>query len=111
MDAANKSSITERLEAGRAIIRQSLDQIAADVGVALREAGLNYPVYFTVPYSGDALASILTSVDPPLDDWEKAVAIFSKIIGERLGGVGLRSRELPSKAVNVAMSAADVISD
>lgn len=109
MDTANELS-PEKLEADRALIRQSLDQIAADVGIALREAGLSYPVYMSVPNSGDALGMIITSVDPPNDDWEKVVKIFSNIIEERLGCGGLSTRELPcAAAVNIAVSGADVI--
>jgi len=108
VDTQNKLS-PEKLEAVRMILRQSLDQIAADVGIALREAGLSYPVYMTVPNSGDALAMIITSIDPPTDDWEKVVAIFSKIIGDRLGAGGLRSRDLPCAAANSTMNGADVI--
>jgi hypothetical protein len=110
MNLTNKLS-PERLEAHRAIIRQFLDEIAAAFGTALREAGLDYPAYFSVPFSGDALATIITSVDPPNDDWDRVVAIFSKIIEDRLGAGGLRTRELPCKAINVAISCADVISD
>jgi hypothetical protein len=108
MDTTNESS-PERLEADRTIIRQSLDQIAAEVGVALRGAGLGYPVYMSVPNSGDALGMIITPVDPSDDDWEKVVAIFSKIIRERLGEIGLRSRDLPCAAVTIAISGAEVI--
>jgi len=109
MDTTNELSL-QRLEAERAILRQSLDEMAIELGTALREApGLDYPVYFAVPYSGDALATIITSVDPPHDDWKKVVAIFSKIIEARLGCVGLCTGELPCKAVNSAASGADVI--
>jgi hypothetical protein len=108
MDTIKESS-PERLEAHRTIIRQSLDEMAADVGTALREVGLDYPVYVSVPYSGDALATIITSVDPSDDDWEKVVAIFSKIIGDRIDGIGLRSRDLPCAAANSTTNCADVI--
>ena len=92
MDTQNKLS-PEKLEAVRMILRQSLDQIAADVGIALREAGLSYPVYMTVPNSGDALATLITSANPPQGDWEKATMIFLEIIGGHLGEVKLRSRD------------------
>jgi hypothetical protein len=112
MDAANELSITGRLESARAILRQFLDEIAAEVGIALCDAGLSYPVYMSVPNSGDALGMIITSADPPDDDWEKVVAIFSKIIGGRLGSGGLRTRELTcAAAANSAMNGADVITD
>ena len=109
MNTTKESSTDKKLESERATLRQSLDEMATGLGTALHEAGLNYPVYFTVPHSGDALATIITSVDPPLGDWEKVVRIFSKLIEERLGASGLRSRDLTCKAVNLAVSGADVI--
>jgi hypothetical protein len=108
MNSTNKLS-PERLEAHRAIIRQFLDETATKLGTALREAALVYPVFVTVPHSGDALATIITSVDPPNDDWDKVVAIFSKIIEDRLGAGELRTRELLCAAANSTMNGADVI--
>ena len=92
MDTINESSADEALEADRVILRQTLDQIAADVGTALRGAALDFPIYVTVPHSGDALATLMTSADPQGNDWEKATTIFLKIIADRLGEIGLRSR-------------------
>ena len=81
MDTINESSTDDRLEAGRAILRESLDQISADVRTALRDVGLSYPVYVRVPHSGNALATIITSADPPNDDWGKVATIFLEVIG------------------------------
>ena len=93
MDTINESSTDDRLEAGRAILRESLDQISADVRTALRDVGLSYPVHVRVQNSGDALATLITSADAPQSEWEKATMIFLEIIGDRLGGVKLRSRD------------------
>jgi hypothetical protein len=90
-DHSNKSN--DALEPDRVILRQSLDQIVADVGTAMHDADLNQPVHVRVRNSGDALATIATSADPPQDDWEKVIAIFLKVIGDRLGEIGLRSRD------------------
>jgi len=111
MDTANESSADDRIQAHREIIRQSLDEIAADVGTPLRDAGLNYPVFLTVPQSGDALATIATPLDPSDEDWSKMSEIACRVIGKRLGGFSLIGRALPCAAMNVTMSAADVISD
>ena len=46
-----------RLDAQRDIIRQSLDTIINDIGVAMRDVGLTFPVYMTVRNSGDALVT------------------------------------------------------
>jgi len=65
MDTATELSADNRIEQDRAIIQQSRDEIAAAVGTALRDAGLNYPVYLYIPRSGDALVTLATPVDPP----------------------------------------------
>jgi hypothetical protein len=105
MDTIKESSTVEKLEAEREIIRQSLDEITADFGSALRDAGLNYPLFLTVPNSGDALAGFATPVDPSDDDVSHMGVILCQIIGKKLGGILLRSRDLPCKAVNVGLSA------
>jgi hypothetical protein len=93
MDDHSNKSTDDRLEAGRAILRESLDQIEADIETTMRDSDLRYPVRVRVPHSGDALATMVTSVDPPHDDWEKAIEIFLEIIRGHLGEVRLRSRD------------------
>ena len=56
--------IDDRLDAQRDIIRQSLDAIINDIGMAMRDVGLTFPVYITVRNSGDALVTIATPLDP-----------------------------------------------
>jgi hypothetical protein len=87
-DTSNK-----RLEAGRVNLRQSLDQIEADIEATMRDANLCYPVRVCVPRSGDSLAAMMTPAEPPSDDWEKATKIFLKIIADHLGESRLRSRD------------------
>jgi hypothetical protein len=101
-----------RLESQRGIIRESLDEIANDIGMALRDAGLHFPVFMTVRDNGDSLATIATPLDPSDDDWEQASAIVCQIIGKRIGGGRLRSRELPCAVANAApMNAAEVTAE
>ena len=50
----------DALEAQRSIIRQSLDQIAADIGAALLKANLTFPIGLTTPSTGTALLTIVT---------------------------------------------------
>jgi hypothetical protein len=106
MDTTNKLS-PERLEAHREIIRASLNEIVADVGAAMRAAGLNYPIFLTVPHSGDPIATIATPLDPSDDDWSKMSAIACRVVGKRLE-IRLVDKTLPCAAANVAMSAADL---
>ena len=61
-----------RLDAQRDIIRQSLDAIVNDIGMAMRDVGLTFPVYITVRNSGDALVTIATSLDPSDEEWQHA---------------------------------------
>ena len=55
------SSTDDKLDAQRDIIRQSLDAIANDIGMTMRDVGLTFPLYITVRNSGDAL---VTNDDP-----------------------------------------------
>ncbi len=111
MDKQSDTSTDERLEAEREIIRQSLDEIATEVGTALRDAGMNCPIYLAVPNSGDAITTIATPIDPPDEDWSHISAVVCQIIGKRLGGIRLRGRDLRCAMTNAAMVAADVMVD
>src|SRR4051812_22374986 len=100
------------LNAQREIIRQALNEIANDIGTAMRDAGLKFPVFLTVRDSGDSLATIATPVDPSDQDWQRTSEIVRQIIGQKIGGSGLRSRELLCAVANAApMSAAEVAPD
>ena len=81
-------------DAQREIIRQSLDEIAAEIATALRDAHLDFPVYLTVPTSGDLLATMASPLDPSYGDWSHASAIVCRIIGQRLGDTRLRGRPM-----------------
>jgi hypothetical protein len=55
-------------DAQLAIIRLALDDIAIEVGTALRDAHLDFPVGLAVPNSG-ALLTMVTLLDPSESDW------------------------------------------
>jgi hypothetical protein len=99
----------ERLEAHRAVIRLSLDAIAAEVDTALRDASLSFPIYLAIPDKGGALITFATSLDPPDADWAKASDIVCSALGGRLGGVKLGSRSLQCSVATAKVDAADVI--
>jgi hypothetical protein len=103
--------IDDSLDAQREMIRASLDQIAADVGMALRDAGLNFPVFLTVPNGGHSLATIATALDPSDVDWQQASEIVCQIIAQKAGCDRLRARELACAVANSTVAAAGVISD
>jgi hypothetical protein len=105
MDTHDDTSIEEQRE----IIRHSLHEIVNDIGMAMRDAGLHFPVFMTARDSGDSLAMIATPLDPSDDDWSRASEIVCEIMGQKIGGGRLRSRELLCAVANAApMSAAEV---
>ena len=97
------------LDAQREIIRSNLTEIAADIGMAMRDVGLNFPVFLTVRDSGDSLATIATPLDPSDQDWQRASAIVCQIIEEKVGCGKLRNRALVCAVANSPpMSATEV---
>ncbi len=98
-------------EAQREIIKLALDEIATEVGTALRDAHLDFPVFLTVPHSGDSFATIATPLDPSDEDWSNASAIVCKVIGKRLDDVQLRGRALHCAVANATMGTAEVVAD
>src|SRR4029077_1799432 len=98
-------------DAKREIIRNSLNEIAADVATSLREAHLDFPVFLTVPTSGDSLATMACPLDPSDEDWSHASAIVCGIIGKRLGNARLHGKPLHCAVANATMGAAEVMSE
>ena len=75
-------------DAQREIIRQSLDEIAAEVATALRDAHLDFPVFLTVPNSGDSLATMACPLDPSDG---RLVTCFSHRLSHHRATIGRRS--------------------
>jgi hypothetical protein len=98
-------------EAQRDTIRGSLNELAAEMGVELRDAHLDFPVFLTVPNSGDSLATIACPLDPSDGDWSHASAIVCRIIAKRLGDARLRGRPMICAVANATMGAADVVAE
>jgi hypothetical protein len=96
------------LETQRSIIRRSLDEIANELGIAMRAANMTYSIGLAVPISGEALVTMVTPVDPSDDDWSRATAIVRQIVAKRLGGIRLRSRPLTCAMANAPMNAAEI---
>lgn len=107
----DESSTDDRINAQRDLIRQSLDDIATEVGIALGNAGLTCPVLLTVPNSGNSLTTVATPIDPSDEDWSRVMAIVSQIVEERIGTGKLRSRELRCAMATATMTAAEVTAD
>ena len=97
--------------AQRDLIRQSLNEIANDLSMEMRDAALDFPVYMTVPHSGNSLATIATPLDPSDEDWEKVTAIVCRILERRVGSGRLRGLDLNCVLANGSMAAADVTAE
>ena len=93
--------IDNKLDAQRDIIRQSLDEIVNDIGMAMRDVGLTFPVYITVRNSGDALVTIASPrLIHRMTEWQQASAIVCRTLEERVGCDRLRGRELACAIAN-----------
>jgi hypothetical protein len=86
----NDLSTDDALDAQRDVIRHSLDAIANEIGMSLRDVGLAFPVFITVRNSGDTLVTIATPLDPSDADWQHASGIVCQIIEKRVGCSRLR---------------------
>ena len=95
----------------REIIRLALEDIVSEIGISLRDAHLDFPVYLTVPNSGDSLATMACPLDPSDGDWAHASAIVCRIIGKRLGDIRLHGRSLQCAVANATVGAAEVMAD
>jgi hypothetical protein len=111
IDREQASTASDLPEAQREVVRQALDEIAVEIGIALRDANLSYPVYLTVPTSGASVATIATPRDPSDEDWSQASAIVCGVIGKRLGNVRLRGLPLPCAVANATMGEADLMNE
>ena len=112
MDTENEDyKIDDLPDAQRDVIRRSLDAIANDVAMALRDAGLNFPVFLAVPNSGNSLATAATPLDPSDADWQRASEIVCQIVAKKVGCDRLRGRELTCAVANGMVAAADVINE
>jgi hypothetical protein len=92
----------------RDTIRAQLNAIAAAVQLALRDADLAQPVFFSVPSSGKAILTFGTPLDPSEADWNRISAIICTIVGEKTGLEGLTGRELPCAVAAGMMAVADL---
>ena len=108
-DEQDNPTFDDRLDAQRDIIRQSINEIANDIGMKMRDVGLTFPLYITVRNSGGALVTIATPLDPSDTDWQRAREIVCRILEERVGCGRLGGRELACAIANAgAINAADV---
>jgi hypothetical protein len=115
-------------EAQRAVIRESISEIAAEVGTALCNAHLDFPVFLSVPEqamqrenlqsrvqivvpSRHSLVTIGGTRNMPPDDWSRLSSILCEVIGQKLSREGLRGRPLARAMATPKSNAGDVTPD
>src|ERR1700729_206938 len=109
MDEQQREAFDEHdLETQRLNVRQSFDEIVTDIGIAMRDAHLTFPLGITIPSSGHAIVTVVSPGDPPDDEWEQASTIVQQVVGKRLGGIRLRSKHLSCAMVNATISGAEI---
>ena len=83
-------STDDTLDAQRDIIRQSINEIANDIGIKMRDVSLTFPVYITVRNSGDSLRLLpLLSIGCRLAARQRIVC---RTLEERIGCIGCEAR-------------------
>ncbi len=103
---------TNDLDTQRAILTRSITDITNDLGTALRDAGLHFPVYITVRSSGNSLATIATPLDPSETDWDRASEVVCQVLGRWVGCERLVGWPLVCAVANAArISASELLND
>jgi hypothetical protein len=102
----------DNLDAQRAILTNSIDDIAGNIGIALKDAGIHFPVYISVRTSGDSLATIATPIDPSDADWNHATTLVCQVLDRWVGCDRLKGRPLVCAVANAArISASELAHD
>jgi hypothetical protein len=97
------------LDTQRERIRDSLDAISNDLAMEMRDAGFgSIPIYIVVPQTGDALAALVTPLDPSDENWSLNLQIAYRVIQEKIGCGKIWSRALACAMVNGPIAAAEV---
>jgi hypothetical protein len=105
-----KSSADDKVEAKRKIIRQSLDEIKAQVERTMQSENLHSRVQIVVP-SRHSLVTIACPSDSPSEERSRLSSIVCEVIGRKLGREGLRGRPLARATATAKLNAADMIPD
>ena len=109
MDTPDQFQADVCLEQQREILTRSLNEIATEIGMTLRDSGLDFPIFIPVREDGDALATIATPLDPSDEDWQRASTIVCQIIiSKAIGCEKLRGRPLACAIARSTIAAADV---
>jgi hypothetical protein len=104
--AKRKSSTDDKVEAKRKIIRQSLDEITAEVEAVMGGENLRSSISLVVP-SRHSLVAITSPGNVPPDERARMSAIVREVVGRQLGSTGLRGRALSHATAKATTDAAD----
>ena len=85
------ASVNDRLRAQREIILASINEVTADIELAMHDVGLEgfFPLDLIVPSSGGAVVRIAAPADPAV--WFQLCEIARKVVGDRIG-ISLQGR-------------------
>jgi hypothetical protein len=103
--AKRKSWTDDKVEAKRKIIRQSLDEITAEVASEMRNTNLWSPISIVVP-SRHSLVTVTSPGSVPPDERARMSAIVREVVGKKLGSNGLRDRALSHATARAMTDAA-----
>jgi len=90
------------LDAQRAILTESIDNISREIGIALKDTDLHFPGYISVRTDGNSLATFATPLDPSDTDWDHATTLVCQVLGRWVGCDKLIGRPLVCAVANAA---------
>src|SRR5579871_1843468 len=110
MDEIEKLALFNDLaDIRRTAIRPVLDQIAAALENAMRTTGLDFPVHLSIPTTGSAIITVGTQASPPPEQWDQAIELLSRILGQQFPGMRrLLNREISCGLVTPTSVAAEI---
>lgn len=94
LDSANNDIFHDRAAELRRRATETLPQVAELSNEALRQAGIEFDVFFLVPRSGTAILTFGTPADPTDEVWDTASNIINLIVQDSINASRLRSHEL-----------------
>jgi hypothetical protein len=106
-DALDDLTDEERVAVHRKRAATKLDQIARDAKEALAYQGIEAPLFFLVPNSGNAILTFGTSLDPDDNEWNRVAEIVSAIVRHTVGLDRTRCQEVVCMTTDDQPSAAD----
>ena len=86
--------LDDDVTAHRELAAAKLDQIARDAKEALAYQGIDTPLFFLVPNSGNAILTFGTTLDPDDALWRQVSEVVSGVVRQLVGVDHTRCREV-----------------